>query len=184
MGQLIDTASARIQDQMGRDSWSTRSQFGLGIESAGILGGPHCSWEPGPNQLEKLVDPRSTQTRDKSVGIAGRPHSSSDLGQSRAGQLVKPKSFRTRTSVARDSWLTLCQLRHGTESVGIAGGPHSSSDTGVSRLGQLIDLSSDRNPDQVGPNSWLTLCHLGPGTESDGELFHPTDPRIHVSVSR
>ena len=43
MGQLIDTASAWTQDQMGRDSWSTMCQFGLRIESAGIAGGPLSS---------------------------------------------------------------------------------------------------------------------------------------------
>ena len=63
MGQLIDTASAHTQDQMGRGSWSTMCQIGLWIESAGIAGRPHSSSVPGPSLPGQLVDPNSVRTR-------------------------------------------------------------------------------------------------------------------------
>ena len=158
-GQLMETPSARTRDQMGQDCWPTLCQLGPGNESAWIARRPKSSLNLGPCRPEQLIDPAAVQTRDVSARRAGRPYSSSDSGVSRLGQLVEPESVRTRTSVARDSWLTLCQLRHGTEPVGVAGAVHSSAEPGPSLPGQLVDPRP-----------------LGPGTDLAG-----TTGRSHVS---
>ena len=158
-GQLMETASARTQYQMGQDCWPTLCQLGPGNESAWRARRPNSSLNLGPCRPGQLGDPAAAQTRDASARGAGRPYSSSDAGPSRPGQLVEAESVRARSSVARDSRLTLRQLRPGTESVGVAGAVHRCAEPGPSLPGQLVDPRP-----------------LGPGTDLAG-----TTGRSHVS---
>ena len=147
------------KETAGQDCWPTLCQLGPGNESAWRARRPNSSLNLGPCRPGQLGDPAAAQTRDASARGAGRPYSSSDAGPSRPGQLVEAESVRARSSVARDSRLTLRQLRPGTESVGVAGAVHSSAEPGPSLPGQLVDPRP-----------------LGPGTDLAG-----TTGRSHVS---
>ena len=148
-GPLVDPASARIWDQMGRDSWSILCQIGTGTESARIAGRARVSSNPGRGGRDSWSTPRQLGPGTKWFRTAGRPCVNSDPGTSRPGQLVHPTAPRTRVRVGRDIWSTpqLLGLRPCCP-------------------GQLSDLASALSWDHMGRGRWSTLCKVGSGTES------------------
>ena len=128
-GPLVDPASARIWDQMGRDSWSILCQIGTGTESARIAGRARVSSNPGRVGQDSWSTPQHLGPGSELAGPADRNRVSSDLGPNGSGLQADPVSTRTRERVGLDSWSTPQLLGPGSESAGISGRPHSSSDS-------------------------------------------------------
>ena len=148
-GPLVDPASARIWDQMGRDSWSILCQIGTGTESARIAGRARVSSNPGRVGQDSWSTPQHLGPGSELAGPADRNRVSSDLGPNGSGLQADPVSTRTRERVGLDSWSTpqLLGLRPCCP-------------------GQLSDLASALSWDHMGRGRWSTLCKVGSGPES------------------
>ena len=143
LGQLVDLASARTRDRVGRDSWWTPYLLGMGrnrpgsrVDIASARTGDCVGRDSWSNA--QLLGSRVT-----SAGAAGRP-----AAPRTRDRLARDRWWTRVTSnlgrVGRDSWSITSQLGAGTESPGTAGQPCVSSGPGLSRPGWLVDPTAPR----------------------------------------
>ena len=140
-GPLVDPASARIWDQMGRDSWSILCQIGTGTESARIAGRARVSSNPGRVGRDSWSTPQRLGPGSELAGPADRNRVSSDLGPNGSGLQADPVSTRTRDRVGRDKLVDPRAFGPWSESAGTAGRPRGTWD-----------------PEAIGPVELVSPC--------------------------